>query len=78
MKKSIVLLLLLSACAGGGHLENPKVTTKAQLDADMAACNYEVDKATASSSLDNPFITGTLSGRLYNSCMAQRGYRMVP
>lgn len=77
MKKSIILMLLLSGCTTG-HLENPKVTTQAQLNADVSACQYEVDKATASSSLDNPFITGELSARLYNSCMGQRGYRMVP
>ena len=73
----IFLVLFLSGCAAGGHLENPKVTTKAQLDADTHACQYEVDKAAASTSGNDPIGEGLRDGHLYNECMYEKGYRLV-
>lgn len=79
MKTKIIpltVIILLSACAGG-HLENPKVTTQAQLDADTHACQYAVDMAGASAGTDDPIGNGLRQGNLYNECMYQKGYRMV-
>jgi hypothetical protein len=73
MKKSIILLLAMTACVG--HPVSKPGITQAQLDADVASCNYEVHKAGASSNNNDPFGAGIVQGNLFNECLAMKGYK---
>ena len=73
MKKSIILLLALSACTG--HALARPGATQADFEADRQACMYEVNKASASNPVDNALIAGVQQARVFNSCMAVKGWK---
>ncbi len=73
MKKSLIFLMLLSACAGGGHIAK-RGNTPAQDAADTASCKYEMHKAIAGMSSDDPIGAGLRGADLFNECMAMKGY----
>ena len=67
---AIILPLLLAAC--GGTITKPGAT-QAQINKDTAACNYEMHKADVASATDD-FGSAYRAGKLFNDCMAMRGY----
>ena len=74
MKKSVILLLLLTACAG--HITKPGATQQ-EMQADEAACNYEVLKSTGSANNNDPIGVGMMHAQIFNACMSQKGYVSV-
>ena len=70
MKKSIILLLLLTAC-GARHYDNPGVN-QAQRNTDVATCKREADRSIAGNSDQ---MVGIFNWRTtFDDCLQSKGY----
>ena len=74
MKKSIALLLILSACATPTKWSKPGAPT-GQFAADKSACMYEMHKAQAGNS--NQMISIVNTNSMFTECLEQKGWHQV-
>jgi hypothetical protein len=74
MRKLLIITttLMLAACAPRMEKNVPQ----AQVDKDVADCNYEVSKASISAATSDYF-AGMREGQLFNTCLTRKGYRVA-